>query len=189
MFVKYNTTSYNFPMTKEPFICLSALEELDLDPTSGWKCAFLAANFMAHKKGFLAVFHSENAEFYVEKHTSGQGRKASKFKKVLKGDGGDRVLPVSDDADVDDKVVCYLDDTTRITANSVCFKIQRLEKAKEEFVWKTYYFYSELAHALQGYMKHFIRKNRSTKDRPTVQDLYDLVVDIYKRIEVACAKH
>jgi hypothetical protein len=190
MFIKYNTKSYNFPVLKEPFICLAALEELELDPTSGWKCAFLASNFMAHKAGFLVVFNTEPKEkeaFYVEKHAVGKGRKASKFKKVMKEDE-DRVLPVSDEDDVDDKVVCYLDDATRITANSCCFKIQRLEKVKDGTAWKTYYFYSELSHALQAYMKHFIRKNRSTKDRPTVQDLYDLVVDIYKRIEVAVAK-
>lgn len=193
MFIKYNIKSYNFPTIKESFICLAALEELELDPTSGWKCAFLASNFMAHKAGFLVVFNTsttEKAEFYVEKHAAGQGRKASKFKKilkVLKEDDDDRILPIPED-DIDDKVVCYLDDATRITSNSCCFKIQRLDKVKEGTAWKTYYFYSELAHALQGYMTYFIRKNRSTKDRPTVQDLYDLVVDIYKRIEVACAK-
>ena len=194
MFVKYNTKSYNFPKIKEPFICVDALEELELDPTAGWKCAVLAANFMAHKAGFLVVFKTEaddKAEFYVEKHAAGKGRKSSKFKNVSKAskdDNEDRLLSPPED-DVDDKVVCYLDDTTRITANSCCFKIQRLEKAKDTTVWKTYYFYSELKDALHGYMKHFIRKNRSTKDRPTVQDLYDLVVDIYKRIEVAYAKH
>lgn len=190
MFIKYNVSSYNFPEVSDTFTCLPALEELDLDPTSGWKCAFLTQNFMAHKAGFLVVFKttdSEKDEFYVEKAKVGKGRKSSKFKKSFKEDDEDRVVPMPDD-DSNDKVVCYLEDTIRITSNSYCFKIQKLERIKEEKIWKTYYFYSDLAEALKGYLKHDARSTKIQKVRPNVQDLYKLILDIYKKIEVAVAQ-
>jgi nicotinamide mononucleotide adenylyltransferase len=190
MFIKYSIKSYKFPEVDAPVTCLPALENLELSAADGWKCAFLVNSFMTHKAGFLVVYReteSEKDEFYVEKTRVGKGKKLSKFRKVFKEDETDRLVPMPDD-DANDKVVCYLDDKTRITSNSYCFKIQKLEKMKDEKVWKTAYFYSDLAWALKGYLKHAARDTKSSKARPTVKDLYNLVVDIYKRIEVSVAK-
>lgn len=189
MFVKYSVSSYSFPAVTNPFTCLEALEELDLSSSEGWKCAFLKDNFLNHKKDFLVVFKGEEEcdDYYIEKHAAGKGRKVSKFKKVYKQAAVECITPVTDD-DSNDNVVCYLDDITRITSNSYCFKIQRYEKIKETHVWRTLYFYSDLAWALKGYLKHFLRKNKAAKERPTVKDLYDLVVDVYKKIELAVEK-
>lgn len=183
MFSKYSTASYEIPEVDEVFVCMDALEKLKLSATDGWKCGFLPDMFMMHKVGFLVVFNNQAKEFYVEKHSEGRGRKASKFKRVLT-EATDKVLPITDD-DSNDKVVCYLDDTTRITANSYCFKLQRHERVKDEKIWRAVYFYSDLAWALKGYLKHFLRKNRVHKERPTVQDLYDLIVNVHKKIEEA----
>lgn len=190
MFVRYNVGSYSFPEISDTFNCPDALEELELDPSSGWKCAYLTQCFMKHKPGFLVVFRtvdSEKDEFYVEKAREGKGKKVSKFKKAFKEADTDRLVPMPDD-DASDKVICYLDDKTRIATNSYCFKIQMLEKVKDGQEWKSAWFYSSLAEALKGYMKHATRAARGKKARPTVQDLYNLVVDVYKKVEVAIAR-
>lgn len=190
MFLKYSLKSYKFPEVNDQVTCMAALEELELDPADGWKCAFLKNNFMHHKAGFLVVYRekdSEKEEFYVEQTPKGRGKKASKFKKKFKEDEEDRLVPMPDD-DSADNVVCYLDDITRITSNSYCFKIQRLEKLKDEKVWKSEWFYSDLAEALKGYMKHLLRKQRIQKERPNVQDLYNLILDIHKKIELSVEK-
>ena len=190
MFIKYSVKSYGSPEVTDPVTCLAALEELELDPVSGWKCAFLKNNFMKHKVGFLVVYKDlfeDDEEFFVEKHKEGRGKKVSKFRKSFKVDTEDRSVAMPDD-DSNDNVVCYLDDLTRITANSYCFKIQRLDKTREVPLWKSLYFHSDLAWALRSYFTHFLRKNKIQKERPTVQDLYNLVVDVYKKIEAAVEK-
>lgn len=188
MFIHYTTKSYTFPLVADPVSCPPALEELELDPDE-WTCAFLKQNFMSHKEGFLVVYKnvdSEKGEFYVEKHKEGRGKKVSQFRKVFKA--VEERKPLMPDDDSNDNVVCYLDEQTRITSNSYCFKVQRLDKSKEEATWKSEYFYSDLAWALKGYFKHFLRKNKVQKEKPTVQDLYTLVVDVYKKIEKAVGK-
>jgi hypothetical protein len=184
MFIKYSTTSYRIPEVANTFTCLPALEELQLNPVDGWKSGFLINSYLLHKPGFLIVFSDKSNIFYVEKHKDGRGKKVSKFKNSNTYDEEDGILD-DDKAELDDIVICSLDTKYRIACSSTCFKLQQLDMIDSDLVWHTVGYYSELAFCLEGYLKNSIRRPTDWKKDPSVKDLYNLILDIYKKIENA----
>ena len=81
------------------------------------------------------------------------------------------------------RILGFLDDKTRLASDKNCFMIQEKLIIKDEEVWRSIYYYSDIKYAFKGYLKHIIRQKGKKKFKKPVEDLVDLIMELEKKVE------